>query len=113
MLRKYFIIAVFQIAFIAQIAWAAKNSSLLSAQVLDGDMGGAIACRVYIQGEDGKWYFPRSASDKGSAFVYQKQNWANKNSLEMHTTLSAHGFEIELLPGKYTVTIERGKEYFP
>jgi hypothetical protein len=31
----------------------------------------------------------------------------------MHTTLSAHPFVIELPPGKYTLTVERGKEYFP
>ena len=32
---------------------------------------------------------------------------------EMHTTLSAHPFEIGLPPGVYTVTVERGKEYHP
>ena len=31
----------------------------------------------------------------------------------MHTTLSAHPFKIDLPPGKYTVTAERGKEYRP
>src|ERR1043166_9592474 len=31
----------------------------------------------------------------------------------MHTTLSAHPFRVELLPGRYTFTIERGKEFFP
>jgi hypothetical protein len=31
----------------------------------------------------------------------------------MHTTLSAHPFVIELPPGKYALTVERGKEYFP
>jgi hypothetical protein len=31
----------------------------------------------------------------------------------MHTTLSAHPFVIDLPAGRYTVTIERGKEYFP
>src|SRR5262249_35634854 len=33
--------------------------------------------------------------------------------VEMHTTLSAHPFVAELLPGKYTLTVERGKEYLP
>src|SRR2546427_420899 len=28
-------------------------------------------------------------------------------------TLSAHSFRVELLPGRYTFTIERGKEFFP
>jgi hypothetical protein len=31
----------------------------------------------------------------------------------MHTTLSAHPFAIDLRPGTYTVTVERGKEYQP
>src|SRR5262249_62241602 len=31
----------------------------------------------------------------------------------MHTTLSAHPFAIDLPPGEYTVTVERGKEYHP
>jgi hypothetical protein len=31
----------------------------------------------------------------------------------MHTTLSAHPFAVQLLPGKYKLTVERGKEYFP
>jgi len=31
----------------------------------------------------------------------------------MHTTLSAHPFTIDLPPGKYTITVERGKEYLP
>jgi hypothetical protein len=31
----------------------------------------------------------------------------------MHTALSAHPFQVELPPGKYTLTVERGKEYLP
>jgi hypothetical protein len=31
----------------------------------------------------------------------------------MHTTLSAHPFTIDLPSGKYTFTVERGKEYLP
>jgi hypothetical protein len=31
----------------------------------------------------------------------------------MHTTLSAHPFVVELPPGRYTITLERGKEYLP
>jgi hypothetical protein len=31
----------------------------------------------------------------------------------MHTTLSAHSFRVELPPGRYTFTIEHGKEFFP
>jgi hypothetical protein len=31
----------------------------------------------------------------------------------MHTTLSPHPFVIDLPPGRCTITVERGKEYFP
>jgi len=38
--------------------------------------------------------------------------YLHTNATEMHTTLSAHPFRIELSPGQYTFTIERGKEFF-
>jgi len=80
-------------------------------EVLDADSGEAIPSRVYIQDGKGQWYFPKSASPDGTAVEYQKENWANKASVEMHTTLSAHPFVIDLKPGTYDVTVERGKEY--
>ncbi|HDZ69188.1 MAG TPA: hypothetical protein ENH43_02070, partial [Phycisphaerales bacterium] len=94
-------------------AQAAEKTVQLRTEVLDADTAQPLACRVYIQGKDRKWYFPRSASPNGSAVPYKKQARVNKNSVEMHTTLSPHPFIVELPPGEYTVTIERGKEYFP
>ena len=91
----------------------AQNVTSLNGQVIDADTGELLACRIYIRGENGQWYFPRSASTNGSAIVYQKQIRANKNSTEMHTTLSANPFTIKLPSGKYKITAERGKEYFP
>ncbi len=35
------------------------------------------------------------------------------NSIERHTTVSAHPFTIDLEPGAYQLVIERGKEYLP
>ena len=35
------------------------------------------------------------------------------NSSEVHTTLSAHEFRLDLPPGDYDLRIERGKEYLP
>ena len=94
-------------------AQAAEKTVQLWTEVLDADTAQPLACRVYIQDKDRKWYFPRSASPNGSAVPYKKQARVNKNSVEMHTTLSPHPFIVELPPGEYTVTIERGKEYFP
>ncbi len=81
--------------------------------VTDSATGKLVACRIYIEGEDGKWYFPKSEAKAGVAVEYRKQRTDNPRSVEMHTTLSAHPFVISLAPGKYTFTVERGKEYLP
>ena len=69
--------------------------------------------RIYIRGADGAWHFPKSRFHCGSAIRYERRSGFNTNAVEMHTTLSAHPFRVELLPGRYTFTIERGKEFFP
>lgn len=83
----------------------------LTGQVVEASNGQLIACRIYIQSAEGKWYFPRSASPDGSAIEYKRQ--VSPSSLEQHVTLSAHPFVVDLSPGKYTITVERGKEYLP
>jgi len=113
MLRNRIYITIMLILLATCSMSKAQNLTLLNGQVIDADSGKSIACRIYICDENGKWYFPRSASDYGSAIVYKKQNWANKNSVEMHTTLSADPFTIRLPSGRYKITVERGKEYFP
>ena len=80
------------------------------AEVLDQD-GKRLPARVYLQHEDGRWFFLQSVSPKGSAVYYKKQR--REKSVEMHTTLSAHPFTASLPEGKYTLTVERGKEYRP
>jgi hypothetical protein len=82
-------------------------------EVLDDRTGRPIPCRVYIQGGDGAWHFPKSASPAGSVVEYRKQKDWNPASVEMHTTLSAHPFVASLPPGEYTILVERGKEYLP
>jgi hypothetical protein len=81
--------------------------------VVDAESGQPLPARVYVQGKDGVWHFPRSASPQGSAVAYRKQRNDQPRSVEMHTTLSAHPFEAKLPPGEYTITVERGKEYRP
>lgn len=85
------------------------RSATLRCQVVDADSGRSLAARVYIRGENGSWHFPVSIG--GTAVAYRKSRPDNPRSVEMHTTLSAHPFSVELRPGKYTFTIERGKEY--
>lgn len=68
-----------------------------------------VPCRLYIAGDDGKFFFARSSHSEGSAVIYDVKRSAT--SLEQHTTLSAHPFEADLPPGKYTFTAEHGKEH--
>lgn len=79
----------------------------LRGTVTDADTGKPIACRLYLQGADGTWHFPRSIG--GEAVEYKRK--ASDKLVEMHACLTAHPFEVSLPPGKYTLTAEHGKEY--
>jgi hypothetical protein len=83
----------------------------LRGEILDADTGRPLPARVYVLGEDGSWHFARSEAKGGSVVEYRKQR--GPRSVEMHTTLSAHPFALDLPPGRYTVTVEHGKEYLP
>ena len=96
-----------------QTGTGALPTTRLTGRVIDDATGEPLPARIYIQGADGRWHFPESVAPEGTAIRYEKQNWANTNSVEFHTTLSAHPFQIDLKPGRHTVTVERGKEYVP
>ena len=98
--------------FILTIPTIAAGDLSLTVRVQDADTDNLIPCRVYIQDKNGKSYFVKSASPQDTAVIYDKQNRANRNSVERHTTVSAHPFTVQLSPGEYKITIERGKEYF-
>lgn len=91
---------------------SAEPTVRLCGQVVDTDTGENLACRVYLQGADGAWHFP-GVEGGGTAVTYKRQRKDNPRSVEMHTSLPARPFCIDLPPGKYTLTIERGKEYLP
>ncbi len=91
---------------------AERKEVLVEGEILDADSGRLTPARIYIRASDGKWHFPKSATG-GDAIRYERRNGLNTNSIEMHATLSAHPFRVELLPGRYTFTVEHGKEYFP
>lgn len=92
---------------------AERVEVMVTGQIKDAATDAAIPARLYIRSYDGKWYFPKSNSRDGSAVRYERRNGSNTNSVEMHTTLSAHPFRVELSPGRYTFTVEHGKEYLP
>jgi hypothetical protein len=91
------------------LAPTADAQQRVRGEIVDAASDELLPARVYVEDSNGKWFFPRSAAVEGSAVEYRKQRQAG--SVEMHTTLSAHPFAVDLPAGKYTVTVERGKEY--
>lgn len=83
------------------------------AEVVDEATGGALAARVYLQGADAKWHFVEAAEPQPKAARYEKISFVNPKSVEMHTSVPAGVFRADLDPGRYRLTVERGKEYFP
>src|SRR5687767_14508933 len=90
-----------------------QQAATVTGTIIDSRSGHPIPARLYIQADDGRWFFAESAVPTGSAIRYEKRNWINTNAVEMHVTLSAHPFRVELPAGGYTFTVERGKEYRP
>lgn len=81
--------------------------------VVDADTGKPIPARVYVEAPGGRWLFVRSAAAGGTAVPYDEQWVPMPGSVDRHTTISAHPFRVDLPPGSYTITVERGKEYLP
>jgi hypothetical protein len=81
-------------------------------QVFDAETQEAIAARVYVQSvKAGTWHFVKPAADEGKVVVYDRER--SPQSVERHTSVSAHPFVAELEAGEYDITIEQGKEYIP
>jgi len=95
----------------ATSAAAGEASFPLRGQVIDADTGRSLEARVYVTSDDGQAYLVKSAAQDGSAIPYDVRR--APESFEKHTTISAHPFVVQLPPGKYSVLIERGKEYLP
>jgi len=91
--------------------WTTTSSlqaALLRGKIVDDADGSLVPARMYIQSDTGTWYHAQSSLAKGSAVKYEI---IRGPSQEVHTTLSAHPFQADLPPGRYTLTVERGKEY--
>lgn len=98
---------------VAFLLGSSGRAGTVTGRVTEAATGDLLAARVYVQDAAGRWFFPESAVPEGSAVRYAKTNWVNARAVEVHTTLSAHPFRVELPPGRYTVSVERGKEYRP
>jgi len=110
--RIFFYLLFFSLVSIVQVqsGHTADGTTTVRGNVVDAETGKPLPCRLYIQSDSGTWHFAKSASSAGSAVEYSRRR--GERSVEIHTTLSAHPFTAELPPGNYTVTAERGKEYF-
>ena len=86
------------------------EAATVRGEVLDASTGKRIASRVYVEGAAGAWFFVE-ADAGGTAVRYDRQSSFSKDAIERHVTLSADPFHVELAPGAYTFTVERGKEY--
>ena len=85
-----------------------------SVVVIDSESRIPLAARVYVHCETtGTDHLVRSLG-AAAAVPYEKQSKANPRSVEIHTSVPAGAFVAENLPaGKYTLLVEKGKEYFP
>ena len=89
------------------------HATEVTGNVVDADSGNSLPCRLYVQNADsGEWYFAKSTNAAGSAVEYKKQV-GKTSSIEMHTTISAGTFTLQLSPGKYRIRAEYGKEFLP
>lgn len=85
----------------------------LVGQVVDSATGKKLPCRLYVQNlETGEFHFATSTAVAGESVKYDKQ-MGKSASVERHTSLSAHGFQLNLPAGQYRISAERGKEYRP
>ncbi len=82
-------------------------------RILDQRTGLPVGARVYSKDGEGRWHFVETADERGSAWPYAEQWVPMPESVERHTTVSAHPFRVRLRPGVYEIEIERGKEYLP
>jgi len=89
------------------------SGALVTGLLQDEGTGQLISGRLYIQSASGEWFFAASAETNSPAIPYARTNWVNLNAMECHVTLPTGAFRVELPPGRYTFTAERGKEYFP
>lgn len=90
---------------------SADGSCSVQGIVLDAETSMPVPARVHVQSSTGDWYLVES--DGGRAVHYDRNQPHMPDCPEVHTSLSADPFVVQLPPGKYTFRVERGKEYLP
>ena len=90
---------------------APADERKIQLSIVDEDTKRAIPARVYLNSRDGTPFYFSVDRPNGTAIRYEKQNWNNKQSVEYHTTVSAHPCVAKVPAGNYLLTIESGKSY--
>jgi hypothetical protein len=111
-MRRYLIPKVFTLLVLTATGQLSQATELIG-RVVDATTEQPIPARIYIEDAAGRWWFVQSASPTGSAVPYREEWVPMPGSVERHTTISADPFRVDLPPGDYRLTIERGKEYLP
>lgn len=91
-------------------ATAPMDAAEFVGNILDAETGEPVAARLYVQSPAGEWLHVESAALAGTAIPYSVRRG---ESVEVHTSLSAHPFRLTAPAGRYRLTAERGKEYLP
>ena len=108
--RRYPWLAAFSFCFIASLLHA-QETVPVRGRIVDADTREMLAGRLFIESAVGEFFHAKSRNKNRDAVPYSKIR--PNGSVEVHTTLSAHSFVADLLPGEYILTAERGKEYVP
>lgn len=98
------------IALFWALASVCQSQTLVEGQILDAETGEPLAARLYLEDEKGQAFLVDSLDPKVKAFQYRVDRGASR---EIHTAVPKSGFRVELPPGTYRLTAERGKEYLP
>jgi len=85
--------------------------SRVALSVCDDATGRAVPARLYVSGSDGRFWLPAAPADHSTALYDCNDPVAGIR--ETYAAATRYPLEIELPPGRYSVTIERGKEYLP
>ncbi|KAA5538694.1 hypothetical protein FYK55_26640 [Roseiconus nitratireducens] len=98
---------------IEQSGWRVpeKEEVRLVGAVFDERTGKPIPSRIHLRDANGAWKLVQSVG--GDAIHYDRRPPRMAGSSEVHTTLTADPFSVALPAGRYTIRVERGKEYLP
>ena len=101
--------SVFALVALAFSGWELAAQVRLTGRVVDEQTGEPLAARLEIRSKKGERFEARSIDPAKPALPYKRQ--VASASLEHHVTLEAVPFVIDLLPGKYLLTAQKGKEW--